>query len=60
MVVVGAYAVLKGQNLVRPMVTGKKRLPGRTPAPRLRSPLLAGAIFAAVVGLVWVALRLLA
>jgi cytochrome b len=59
-VVVGAYAVLKGQNLVRPMVTGKKRLPGRTPAPRLRSPLLAGAIFFVAAALVWVALRLLA
>jgi len=58
--VVGAYAVLKGQNLVRPMVTGKKRLPGRTPAPRLRSPVLAGAIFVVAAGLVWVAMRLLA
>jgi cytochrome b len=58
--VVGAYAVLKGQNLVRPMITGKKRLPGRTPAPRLRSPLLAGAIFTVSAGLVWAALWLLA
>jgi cytochrome b len=39
-----AYAVLKGQDLVRPMVTGKKRLPGATPAPRMASPLRALAV----------------
>ena len=42
-----AYAVFKGQDLVRPMVTGKKRLPGAMRAPRLASPLRA-----IVVGLV--------
>mgnify|MGYP005809560093 CR=1 FL=1 len=36
-----AYALLKGQDLVRPMITGKKRLPGNMRAPRMRSPLLA-------------------
>jgi cytochrome b len=36
-----AYAVLKGQNLVRPMITGRKRLPGATPAPRMVSQALA-------------------
>lgn len=53
---IATYAVVKKQNLVRPMVTGKKRLPGATRAPRMASPLLAlgvlaiaGAI-AAVVG----------
>jgi len=35
------YAVLKGQNLVRPMITGKKRLPAATRAPRMASPWLA-------------------
>lgn len=39
-----AYAVLKGQNLVRPMITGKKRLPAATRAPRMVSPLLAFAV----------------
>jgi cytochrome b len=39
-----AYIVLKKQNLVRPMITGKKRLPGATRAPRMASPLLAVAI----------------
>lgn len=40
------YAALKGQNLVRPMITGKKRLPAATRAPRLASPLLALAVLA--------------
>lgn len=29
------YAVLKGQNLVTPMITGRKRLPSGTPPPRM-------------------------
>jgi len=40
------YALLKGQNLVRPMITGKKRMPGATRAPRMASPLLAIVILA--------------
>jgi cytochrome b len=36
-----AYALVKGQNLVRPMVTGVKRLPAGTRAPRLASSALA-------------------
>ncbi len=43
---IGVYAVLKGQDLVRPMVTGKKRLPAATRAPRMASPLLALAMLA--------------
>lgn len=39
--VVVAYVVLKGQNLLRPMITGKKRLPGAMRAPRMASPLRA-------------------
>ena len=39
-----AYAVLKGHDLVRPMVTGRKTLPAATPAPRLGSPVLAAAL----------------
>lgn len=39
------YRVLKGHNLLLPMITGKKRLPGATPAPRMMHPLLALAVF---------------
>jgi cytochrome b len=46
-----AYAVFKKQNLLRPMITGKKRLPGATRAPRLASPLRAIVVFAAAAGI---------
>jgi cytochrome b len=50
------YRVLKGHNLLLPMITGKKRLPGTTRAPRMVHPVLALAIFVlcalAVVGFV--------
>lgn len=36
-----AYAIVKRHDLVRPMFTGKKRLPATTRAPRMASPLLA-------------------
>ncbi len=51
--VVVLYAVVKKQNLVRPMLTGKKRLPAATPAPRMASSLLALAILAASALVVW-------
>jgi cytochrome b len=35
------YALAKRHNLVRPMLTGRKRLPAGLPAPRMRSPWLA-------------------
>jgi hypothetical protein len=35
------YRLVKGHNLVWPMVTGKKRLPGATRAPRMMHPILA-------------------
>jgi cytochrome b len=44
---IGLYAVVKKQNLLRPMLTGKKRLPATTRAPRMASPLLALALLAA-------------
>lgn len=47
------YAVVKKQNLVRPMITGKKRLPATTRAPRMASPALAAAIFIIAAALVW-------
>ena len=40
------YAVVKRQDLVRPMITGKKRLPAATRAPRMASTLLAVAVCA--------------
>ena len=39
-----AYAVVKRHDLVRPMFSGKKRLPATTRAPRMASPLLALAV----------------
>jgi len=52
---IGAYAVLKRQDLVRPMITGKKMLPGDAVAPRLRSPVLALVMLAIAAGaVVWV------
>jgi cytochrome b len=32
---IAVYALAKGQNLVRPMITGRKALPAATPAPRV-------------------------
>ena len=49
-----AYAVLKKQNLLRPMITGRKRLPGATRQPRMASPLLAVLLVALSAVLVWV------
>lgn len=43
-----AYAVLKRHNLVRPMITGKKRMPGAMKAPRMISPVLALIVYAVV------------
>lgn len=36
-----AYRILKGQNLVRPMITGEKPMPADVVAPRIVSPVLA-------------------
>jgi cytochrome b len=49
------YAVLKRQNLVRPMVTGTKLMPTDAAAPRLVSPVWALVVLAAAAGMVaWV------
>jgi cytochrome b len=40
------YAVAKGQNLVLPMITGRKSLPASVPPPRLAGPLRAALVFA--------------
>ncbi len=44
--VVLAYAALKRQDLIRPMLTGRKRLPGTMRAPRMTSPWLAVPVLA--------------
>lgn len=49
-----AYAVVKKHDLVRPMITGRKRLPGATRQPRMVSPALAAALLALAGCLVWV------
>jgi len=46
--VVLAASLLTGRALLRPVLTGKKRLPAATRAPRLASPFLAAAIFVVV------------
>jgi cytochrome b len=40
------YAVAKGQNLIRPMITGQKHLPANVPAPRLAGTFRAALLLA--------------
>ncbi len=47
-----AYAVLKRQNLVRPMLTGTKLMPRDAPLPRLTSPIWAALTLAVSAGAV--------
>jgi cytochrome b len=47
---VAFYGIVKRQNLLRPMITGKKRLPAATRAPRMASQLLAAAMLAIAAG----------
>ena len=53
-VVIFAYAVFRGHDLVRPMITGKKRLPAATPAPGVTSPIVALVVMVVVALAVWV------
>ena len=48
------YAVFKRHNLLWPMITGRKRLPGATRQPRMASPLLAALLLALAGCIVWV------
>lgn len=48
-----AYAVVKRHDLVRPMVTGMKRLPAALAAPRMAPLWLAAVILAIAAGAVW-------
>ena len=52
-----AYAAIKRHDLVRPMVTGKKRLPANTRQPRFANPLLALLILAGAAICVWALIR---
>lgn len=52
------YRVLKGHNLLLPMITGKKRLPGATRQPQMMHPILA--LAALIVAALMVLLPLLA
>ncbi len=49
---VASYYFLKKQNLVRPMITGKKRLPAAARAPRMASTARMLLVLAVVMGLV--------
>jgi cytochrome b len=51
------YLVLKGHNLVRPMIFGTKDLPDTIPAPRLVSPMAAAAILLVCAAIVAAAVR---
>lgn len=54
MLAIATYAVLKRQNLVRPMVTGVKWMPAEVPAPRLVHPLWALLVLVVAFGaVVW-------
>ncbi len=49
-----AYAVIKKHDLVRPMITGRKRLPGATRQPRMASSVLALLLVVLSACVVWV------
>ena len=48
-----AYRLLKGQDLVRPMLTGTKELPSGVAAPSMGPPLLAATLLGAAALIVW-------
>ncbi len=53
---IATYRLVRRQDLVGPMITGRKTLPPDTPAPRLRPVWLAALFFAAAAGAAyWVA-----
>lgn len=52
------YAAVKRHDLVRPMVTGKKRLPATMRQPRFAPPLLAPAVLVASALVVWLVVAL--
>jgi cytochrome b len=59
LVAVLAYAVLKRHDLVRPMITGRKRLPAEVAAPVVAHPWRAIALLAAAITVVALAVNLI-
>lgn len=55
--IIGLHAVVKRQNLVWPMITGRKRLPATMRQPRFASTVFAVAILAGSAACVWVLVR---
>ncbi len=53
-VAITAYAAVKKHNLLRPMITGRKRLPGATRQPRMAPSLVALLLVVLSACLVWV------
>ena len=49
---ISVYAVAKGQNLLRPMLTGRKQLPDQITPPRVTSLVLAGVVLGGSVAVV--------
>jgi cytochrome b len=49
---IAVYALAKGHNLLRPMITGRKWLPSTIPAPARTSPWLAALLFAVAAAIV--------
>ena len=49
---ISVYAVAKGQNLLRPMLTGRKQLPDQIAPPRVTSLALAGVVLGGSVAMV--------
>jgi len=49
---IATYRILKGHNLVLPMITGTKHLPARIAPPRIANPLLAAVVFVVAATLV--------
>lgn len=56
-VAIVAYAVVKRHDLVRPMVTGRKRLPATMAQPRFTSPVVALTILAVAGLVVWLLVK---
>ncbi len=52
-----AYWAVKRQNLLKPMITGRKRLPGTARQPRMASPVLALALLVLTALIVWTLVR---
>jgi hypothetical protein len=51
------YLTVKRQNLIRPMITGYKRLPAASRAPRFTHPVAALLTLAVAAGIVWAMVR---